>query len=344
MLKTKWNTTASKRWIVALTAVLVLGVASGCGDDGDDDDNNSPQATATATARPAGTATATAQPGATPTATVASSGSALNGVAATGAPIDGEVCVVDGDGDEIGCVDIGADGSYSVPTDGTDGPYLLAAIASGDEQTQYSWSAERDALVNINPFTTLSLLLATDYADLDAYFEAWSDAQDEVDAEILADAVDAAFEHFSNQLTGRVPADFDPFYSAFAANGAGFDGVLDGLNFVFDFVSGTVNVNGSTIVINFDPGTIPDGNYRLTLSVSVSGAPTQQVAVIENVPKPSDSSEFCSPEIYNDYFSGLGNFTITGCTFDGNVGRITANVSVSGFNISYVATYTYSPI
>jgi hypothetical protein len=272
--------------------------------------------------------------------------STLSGVAATGAPIDGDVCVVDGDGNDIACVAIEADGTFSVATAGADGPFLLAAIPGNGGQTQYSWSADRDATVNINPFTTLALVLASDYADLDAYFEAWAEAQDSIDESVLEDATAAVLDHFASALAGVVANGFDPFRSAFAVDGTGFDGVLDGLNFAFDFIGGTVSLNGSGLVIDFDPGTIPggDGNFRLTLTVSVQGAPTQQVAVLNNVPKPDNRDQFCSPEIYDDYFSSVGSFTITGCSFDGNVGRISANVSVSGFSVSYAATYTYSPM
>lgn len=270
----------------------------------------------------------------------------LSGVAATGAPIAGEVCGVDRDGDDLGCVAVAADGTFTLPTTGARGPILVGAFPSGGGQNQYSYAAERDGVVNINPFTTLSLLLATDYANLDTWFDTWAQVAREVDEDVLADAADAVLDHFAAQLTGAVAGGFDPFRSSFATDGTGFDGVLDALNFAFDFVGGTVSLNGSGLVIDFDPGTIPGGggNYRLTLSVSVSGAPTQQVAVLNNIPKPGSQSEFCSPEIYNDYFSSVGSFTITGCSFDGSVGRISANVSAAGFSVAYVATYTYSAL
>ncbi len=339
----------SLSWMLLLTlaGALTLG---GCGDDNDDDDSGpEPTATSATAATPtrtrtvaaAATATATGTPRATATP---ASGTTLTGVAATGAPIVGDVCVVDGNGTELACVDIANDGTFSVSTQGSEGPYLLAAIPNGGGQRQYSWSDVADGVVNITPFTTLSLLLATDYADLDALFEDWREAQAEVDPDTLADAVDAVLENFAGRLANQVPSDFDPFRSLFAANGTGFDGVLDGLDFVFNFDAGTVTLDGQGLVIDFDPGTVPNGNFKLTLSVSVSNGPSQQVAVLNNVPKPDSRDQFCSPEIYNDYFSTIGNFTITSCTFDGNVGRIAANVSVSGFNIAYAATYTYSPM
>ncbi len=269
----------------------------------------------------------------------------LSGIAATGAPIAGEVCGVDRDGDDLGCVDIAADGSFTLPTTGARGPIMVGAFPTGGGQSQYSYSADRDGVVNINPFTTLSLLLASDYADLDAYYSAWSQAYRDLDENVLSDAVEAVLDHFSTELAGAVANGFDPFRTSFATDGSGFDGVLDALNFAFDFVGGTVSLNGNGLVIDFDPVTNPGGgDYRLTITVSVSGAPTQQAAVINNIAKPANQGQFCSPEIYNDYFSSVGSFTVTDCSFDGTVGRISANVSVSGFSVSYVATYTYSAL
>lgn len=50
------------------------------------------------------------------------------------------------------------------------------------------------------------------------------------------------------------------------------------------------------------------------------------------------------PEPYDGIFSEIGTFTITSCTFDGTVGRISASITVRGFTLSYTATYTYSPM
>jgi hypothetical protein len=151
-------------------------------------------------------------------------------------------------------------------------------------------------------------------------------------------------DHFADQLAGVVANGFDPFISAFDANGTGFDAVLDTLNFNFDFVNGTASLNGTGLNIDFDPGTLPGGNYRLTITLAVGPAPAQQVAVVDNVPKPASRDEFCVPELYSDIFSEFGSFTVNSCTFDGSVGRLSATIAVSGFSISYTATYTYTPM
>jgi hypothetical protein len=269
----------------------------------------------------------------------------LSGVAATGAPIVGQVCAVGGNGAEIGCSATAVDGSFRIGTVGASGPFLLSAIPTfADAPPQFSWSNVNDGLTNVTPFTTLALLLATDYADLRDLYEGWGVGQDSVDQEVLADAVDAVLGNFANRLSGAVPNGFDPFTSFFAANGTGFDAVLDALNFDFDFDGGNVFLNGSTFVIDFDPGVIPDGNYRLTIRVEVSVAPPQTI-VIDNVPKPTTSGEFCTPELYGEAFANIPGLTINSCSFDGTSGRIAATVSPApGFSISYTATYTYSPM
>lgn len=269
----------------------------------------------------------------------------LRGIAATGAPIVGQVCAVAGNGAEVGCSATATDGSFRIGTAGASGPFLLSAVPTfGGAQPQFSWSDVADGFTNVTPFTTLSLLLASDYADLRDLYEAWGSAQDAVDPDVLADAVGAVLENFANRLAGQVPGDFDPFTSFFAANGTGFDAVLDALDFNFDFDGGRVFLNGSSFVIDFDPGTLPGGDWRLTIRVEVSMAPPQTI-VLDNMPKPSTSAEFCTPELYGEAFQGIPGLTINSCSFDGTSGRIAATVSPApGFSISYTATYTYTPM
>lgn len=269
----------------------------------------------------------------------------LRGVAATGAPIVGQVCAVAGNGAEIGCSATAVDGSFRIGTVGASGPFLLSAVPTlGDAQSQFSWADVNNGLTNVTPFTTLALLLATDYADLRDLYEGWGLGQDIVDQDVLADAVDAVLDNFASRLSGVVPSGFDPFTSFFAANGTGFDAVLDALNFDFDFEGGRVFLNGSGLQIDFDPNTFPGGNFRLSITLSVPPAPPQQVAVIDNVPKPENRDQFCVPELYTDVFAGIGSYTVTNCSFSGNVGSISARVSVPGFTLNYTATYTYSPM
>lgn len=269
----------------------------------------------------------------------------LRGVAATGAPLVGQVCAVGGNGAEVGCSATATDGSYRIDTTGASGPFLVQANpTAGGGDPQFSWSAANDGLRNVTPFTTLSLLLAADYSDLRALYGSWVAGKNAIDPTVLAGAVEAVLDAFGPQLAGRVPSGFDPFTSAFSADGTGFDGVLDGLDFAFDFDGGRVFVNGSHLVIEFDPNTNPGGQFRLTIRVEVSVAPPQTV-VIDNVQKPANQGQFCLPELYEAAFGGVAGYTITHCSFQGDVGTISATVSpVPGFTITYTATYTYSPM
>lgn len=268
----------------------------------------------------------------------------LRGVAATGVPIVGQVCAVAADGDEVGCSATAIDGSFRIGTGDTSGPFLLEAMpTSGSTQPQFSWSPNSDGLANATTFSTLALLLATNYADLRDVYDGWAVARNSVDPEVLTRAVDAVLENFANRLNGVVPSNFDPITTPFVADGTGFDGVLDALNFNFDFVNGTVTLNGAPLVIDFDPDTNPGGNFRLTIQVMVFSGPTQTI-VLDNVPKPANSVQFCDPQLFEDIFVGVGSYTLNSCTFDGTVGRITATVMISGFAINYTVTYTYTPM
>jgi hypothetical protein len=268
----------------------------------------------------------------------------LRGVAATGSPILGRVCAVGGNGVEVGCSLTANDGSFRINTVGASGPFLLSANPTLSGQRQFSWSDVNNGVANVTPFTTLALLLASDHANLGNLYQNWGSQQSAISPSVLDDAIDAVLAHFANRLSGVVASNFDPFTSPFLANGTGFDAVLDTLRFSFDFASGTVNLNGTGLVIDFDPNPNPGGNYRLTISVAVGPAPAMQVAVINNVPKPAATGQFCVPEIFNIGLGGIGTYTINTCTFDGTTGRIVATVTVPGFSITYTATYTYTPL
>jgi hypothetical protein len=103
-----------------------------------------------------------------------------------------------------------------------------------------------------------------------------------------------------------------------------------------------VAVNGVTV----DAGT--SGGYNLDLVITASGIATPAVR-IENVPKPSSQSEFCSDDVYKEFQQNVqgfsGSWKITSCSFNGTVGNISAQLTItSPYSISlpYSVTYTYS--
>ncbi len=95
------------------------------------------------------------------------------------------------------------------------------------------------------------------------------------------------------------------------------------------------------------------GNYRLQVSVTTSlGTPVPAVT-IENIPKPNTQDEFCSNQQVLDQIQAVnaGNvgatLSITGCSFSGNSGSISAVVNITNpivMSISYTALYNYTPM
>lgn len=180
-------------------------------------------------------------------------GTYLSGVAATGAPIIGTVCVMSQAGEE--CVAINEDGSFRIETTGKNGPFILAAKpSSGTAQNQYSWSQNTTGTVNVTPFTTLAMAMASDYANIEDWYAAWNTHAGSINQAKINEAVSAILEYFKDALQGAVNSEFNPFSTPFEANGQGIDGVYDGLEFVYDWAGGTVTLNGNAIDISLEPG------------------------------------------------------------------------------------------
>ncbi len=131
-------------------------------------------------------------------------------------------------------------------------------------------------------------------------------------------------------LQSKIQANLTSIFNA--ANLLGFDANT----FTFGFGSITIDLNtgGNT--------TIPTGNYNLAITTTVSGF-SSPVINIPNIPKPTTKTEFCAAEDVTDVFDVAGSsFTINSCSFSGNIGDITATVSVQGFNTTYNAHYVYT--
>ncbi|GEM_PF-2252401 len=97
-----------------------------------------------------------------------------------------------------------------------------------------------------------------------------------------------------------------------------------------------------------DAGT--SGRYNLDLSIVASGFPVPPTRVTD-VSLPSSQSEFCSPDIYNQFqqsIQGLsGSWSITSCSFSGTTGQIAAVLTVTSpytLSVPYNVTYTYTPM
>lgn len=97
-----------------------------------------------------------------------------------------------------------------------------------------------------------------------------------------------------------------------------------------------------------DAGT--SGRYNLDLSIVASGVPVPPTRVTD-VSLPSSQSEFCTPDIYNQFqqsIQGLsGTWSITSCSFSGTTGQIAALLTVTSpiaLSLPYNVTYTYTPM
>ncbi|NOX08888.1 MAG: hypothetical protein GXP22_05270 [Gammaproteobacteria bacterium] len=152
----------------------------------------------------------------------------LSGTAATGAPIIGFVYVVDANGTEIN-VPIQADGSYSVNVAGMTPPFMLRAVPNDTLlPTQYSYATSA-GIANITPLSTLSLFMASTL-DLSAIYNGWNGTNIILTTIIAAQQIINANLRALFVAAGLDPLTYNFLTAAFNANGAGFDGLLDGID------------------------------------------------------------------------------------------------------------------
>ena len=269
----------------------------------------------------------------------------LSGTAATGAPIAGHIQIRDAMGQLLSNVVINADGSFEADVGGMTAPFMLAAIPNNAGlQTQYSY-APAPGTVNITPLTTWALYLATNGGNLATLFQQWSPGS-APSASAVQDAAAQLMQHFAD-LFVSLGSNFNLFSTPFAANNQGFDAILDGMSILFNWASGVVTVNGNTVNVELDPGTITPpvtGNYLLRVTTTVYGIST--ATDIPDMPKPASQAEFCSAANYEIFQADLdGSVTINSCSFNGNSSAINATVSmVTGgvsINVTYDVLYEY---
>ena len=113
-----------------------------------------------------------------------------------------------------------------------------------------------------------------------------------------------------------------------------------------NLLSGTVFAGQFAAASTTPPAT---GTSNLTVSVTVNGLASGTIAV-GNVPKPANEAEFCGAIQYDATFtsigaSGGGTLTINSCSFSGNVGNISATLTIVtpvSMTIPYTVTYTYN--
>ncbi|WAU75581.1 carboxypeptidase regulatory-like domain-containing protein [Acinetobacter sp. TR3] len=298
----------------------------------------------------------------------------LTGTVATGAALAGaNLEVVNKNGVKKSVV-VGMDGKFSIDVE-KGAPYLLKAT-KGDV-TLYSYAGGAGN-VNVTQLTSQAILAINqkpenrDYNSLADIYNHWATlAKDSTIEEINTAIEQSAKEVVANLKTVFEANGFSAttgypniFKTAFTANSTGLDKVLDqvkinGLNSVCTGIGSTYNcnvqyvVNGQPFEWNYSVNTtglnivvdlsnnpsIPSGNYNLKVTTSVMGQGAS--VTINNVPKPTNQSEFCGS---NDVTAQLpqGQFKINSCSFNGSVGNINATVNANGYSVTYDVKYEYS--
>lgn len=194
----------------------------------------------------------------------------LEGTAATGAPIVGTVTVRDAAG-QMRSGDIEADGSYTLDIGGLTAPFVVWAEgeAGGKHVKLFSFVDDAASRANVTPATDMALSMALNMDPEEADFSAG------VNLQALASQVETAKAVIEEKikvvlatlnLSGVDAQNFDIFSTPFEANGQGFDGLLDIVDFkceggkavMEDKSSGTVmyreDLGSGAAEVNLDAG------------------------------------------------------------------------------------------
>jgi len=268
----------------------------------------------------------------------------LSGTVATGAAMDGTVTVVDANGTQTDAV-IGEGGVFSI-TVKDNPPFMVSATSSNGDTVLYSWAA-RGGTVNINPLTSVAMVNAagTNLSDL---FDTWAEDHGQITEGEINDAIAVMNANLQTYYEDN-NVDFttyDFFGEEVAANGTGFDGVLDDVH---------VSINGTTVVltnraaqvipfdINIDishmniggtsggrggggDGTIPpDSVWQLTVTEHITDESQTLDQTFTGAELPSSEDDF------RDFAEGdlSGNVDVGGIsvTFDLSDVRLTSDIS-----------------
>lgn len=310
----------------------------------------------------------TPSPAAGPAAGPAATTVTITGVAATGAPIKGgKVNAVNAAG-KTASATTGADGSYSISV-AAGAPYALN-ITDAAGKVWYSYAPDA-GVANITPLSTLALSKANANKPLAALYDAWSTAPLTSDA--VLNAAKLLNANFQTQFAAKNVdyTKFNVFDSAFAANGAGYDAVLDSVRVQFNCtptsctesvtspagstvvtwngnlatggISLSFTAGGSTTNLNVNLGACKAaaaGTYSLLIDTTVTGYSVSipQVCVDGLPGAPTSQADFCSGA---DYKAQLpAGVQIISCTFANNVGTYNVRIS-SPVLLDYTVKYTF---
>lgn len=340
---------------------LAVGVTACGGGDSDTLDTSAP----TSPTAPTGPTT----PG-TPDVPVASK---LFGTAAIGAPINGgQVQVRCNGGASILNAVTSSAGAWQIDTTGQTLPCAVR-VTGGSLPTGQAYHSAALAFDNINitPLTDLMVANATGKlpaewwgsngpADLSAVTQpdlarALAALRAALGLDPLKD-LDPMVVPFNAVSKDRIHDVLEALRQALSQTGMDYAGLLSAARSSGFVLPASFRVslsnNYSTIVQGKGPDISgPGGSYTLTLHVTASGMAMAPIS-IDNIPKPSSQAEFCG--WVNDPASnvslsqvsggGAGSVTINSCSFSGNVGQVSATMSITSpiaMTVPYSVTYTY---
>lgn len=250
----------------------------------------------------------------------------LSGTAAVGAPIAGATVTLTGaDGDMVTAT-TGADGTFSADVAALTLPIALFVENGTDDQ--FSISFTQNGTVNITPLTTMALSMAFNSADLVGLLAAWETAAGNINPDELLAAMKVINANLATAYGDATVAldeiTYDFFTTAFAANGTGFDALLDAINavdctitdgvpIVYACNGGTLFTGTFTLTINtsgffpfgsIDFAIVPDSTWSFTLGGSVNGV------AIPAITEP-DYSYFFVPTTLGGAYYEYGSSTFT---------------------------------
>lgn len=322
-----------------------------------------------------GGTTAGTSTGGTSGGTAAAAKVQLTGVAATGAAIAGSTVTATNAKGVQGTGITAADGSFTVSIEDA-APYVLS-IADASGKVWYSYAAQAGR-ANITPLTTLALLEANANKPLADLAKAWGSAP-LTDSQVLAAAakVNANLKPLMT-AQGLDPNSTNVFTSAFSANHTGLDAVLDamrlnlscsasactqtitnpagsvlvswngniattGISLSWTASSAGGGTTGSgTVTVGLGSCKAPKaGTYSLVVQTSVAGLAgvTVPEVCVDGLPgKPSSQTDFCGDAQFTAQLPP--GVAIQSCSYSGNQGKITAQVS-SPIALTYTVTYTF---
>ncbi len=346
-MKNLASTFASTLTLSLAATALTLGLAA-CGGG---DDSPSPAAAGPAAGGPAAAANVT-----------------ITGVAATGAPIAlGKVNAVNAAG-KTATATTAADGSYSISV-AAGAPYALN-ITDSAGKVWYSYAADA-GVANITPLSTLALSKANANKPLAALYDAWSTAQ--LSSEAILNAAKLLNANFQTQFAAKSVdyTSFNVFNTAFSANRAGYDAVLDGLRVQFSCtatsctesvtspagstlitwngnlattgISLSFTAGGSTTNLNVNIGACKAaaaGTYSLLIDTTVSGfgVGTPQICVDGLPGAPASQAEFCGDATYAAQLPP--GVQVVSCAYASGVGTYNVRIS-SPVVVDYTVKYTF---